>query len=339
MESSSDERSETDNAVLGQITPDRLRQAEGGVVIISTTKERAYGQWQSILSALGMGSKFLTDKQCPCPLCGGTDRFQFIGKLSGDGMWRCRHCQPEPRPAIDLAVKFVGKSFKEVATMIDVIVGGRVAKPVTEPVKNNSAYPNKVWKRGVVVRPGDVVDRYLRHRGVGRDIYPSCLRASAMDWYRDDDTGFVEQWPAMFALVRNAAGKAVAVHRTFLAMDGMGKAAVKVPRKMAGPMGKSPTIRLAPAASTMGIAEGIETALSASLLFKIPVWSVVCTHGIETFEPPSECEQLVIFADNDAHGRGEQAAETLAARLQMRVHIRLPHLKDWNDVLLEQVKR
>jgi putative DNA primase/helicase len=277
-------------------------------------------------------------------MCGGADRFRFIDRRAqdGDGMWVCNQCQPKPRPAIELVIAFTGKPFREAARLVDDILGDRdytpaPSRPRSEDQTSSTAYPDRVWRRGVPVRAGDVVDLYLRHRGVGMDIYPPSLRTSALDWYRDNETGTNHRYPAMFARICDAKGKPVAVHRTFLAADGIGKAPVVAPRKAAGRFGRSPTIRLAPPATVMSIAEGIETALSAARLFRIPTWSVICTHGIETFEPPAECEQLVIFADNDGHGAGQRAAEALEARLRdrMRIHIRLPHLKDWNDVLLE----
>jgi putative DNA primase/helicase len=306
------------------------------------TKERARGRWREILPALGIGDDFLTGRNCPCPICGGTDRFRFIDRRGkdGDGMWVCNQCQPKPKPAIDLVIAFTGKPFAEAARLVDMLLGNTYSATPPKPKEEKAAstsYPDRVWRRGVPVRAGDIVDQYLQRRGVGMDIYPLCLRTSALDWYRDDETGTTSRYPAMFAKVCNSVGKPVAVHRTFLASDASGKAQVKSPRKAAGSLGRSPNIRLMPAAPVMGIAEGIETALSAALLFKTPTWPVICAYGIETFEPPPECEQLVIFADNDVHGRGLQAAETLEARLRerMRVHIRLPHLKDWNDVLLE----
>ena len=88
-----------------------------------------------------------------------------------------------------------------------------------------------------------------------------------------------------------------------------------------------------PAGPVMGIAEGIETALSAARLFKTPTWSVICAHGIETFEPPPECRRLIIFADHDRHGAGERAARSL--QLSIPTEIRLPAQPgDWNDVLV-----
>jgi putative DNA primase/helicase len=87
----------------------------------------------------------------------------------------------------------------------------------------------------------------------------------------------------------------------------------------------------------IGIAEGIETALSAARLFRIPVWSLLCAYGIETFEPPPECRHLVVFADHDPHGRSQRAAKSLCDRLQFPTEIKMPEKlgADWNDVLVE----
>jgi phage/plasmid primase-like uncharacterized protein len=43
-----------------------------------STKERAHGRWREILPALGIDGRFLTGKNCPCPMCGGRDRFRLI---------------------------------------------------------------------------------------------------------------------------------------------------------------------------------------------------------------------------------------------------------------------
>jgi putative DNA primase/helicase len=307
-----------------------------------STKERARGRWLEILPELGIAGDFLTGRNCPCPICGGRDRFRFIDRTPGDGMWICNQCQPHPRPAIDLAIAFTGKPFPETARTIDDILGDRYViprapTPVRPPDDDRKAYPQKVWRRGERVRTGDAVDLYLHGRGVGMDIYPPCLRTSALDWYRDDETGLTTRHPAMFALVTNPAGKHVATHRTFVAQDGRGKADVTRPRKVAGPNGRGPTIRLMPTAPLMGIAEDIETALAASRLFRVPVWSVLCARGIETFEPPPECQHLIVFADHDLHGVSRRAADVLCAKLQFPTEIKMPDAPgaDWNDVLLD----
>jgi putative DNA primase/helicase len=86
----------------------------------------------------------------------------------------------------------------------------------------------------------------------------------------------------------------------------------------------------------MGIAEGIETAIAATKLFSVPTWSVLSTYGIETFEPPSSIEKLIVFGDHDPNGAGQKAAYTLQTRLADRItiEVQIPDVVgDWNDVL------
>src|SRR5262245_56310422 len=170
-----------------------------------TTKERAHGQWRFILPRVGIEARFLSGKNCPCPMCGGKDRFRFIDKKDGDGMWVCNQCAPSPRPAIDLVMKFTGKPFREAARPADSIISGKPIISLPKPQRQAperkatpSTYAARVWRRGSSVRRGDAVDRYLRSRGVGLDVYPQVLRCSALDWHKDDDTGPITRWPGMF---------------------------------------------------------------------------------------------------------------------------------------------
>ena len=266
----------------------------------------------------------------------------------GDGMWVCNQCQPKPRPAMDLVTAFTGKPFREAARAVDEIIGN--AEPCPSPQRSApervarvddgkpSAYAARLWRDGIPVQPGDPVDQYLRYRGVSLDVYPACLRSTTA-WHQDFETNINTKHPTMLAQITGVGGKPVAVHRTFLADDSSGKAAVSTPRKVASPYGRGPTIRLTQPAPVMGIAEGIETALAAARLFAVPTWSVICAHGIETFEPPQECEKLIVFADHDHHGVGKRAAEA-PCRLQIATEIRMPDKPgaDWNDVLLEQAR-
>ena len=43
---------------------------------VKEAKGRARGRWSQVLEACGIDRAVLNRKNQPCPLCGGTDRFQ-----------------------------------------------------------------------------------------------------------------------------------------------------------------------------------------------------------------------------------------------------------------------
>ena len=273
-------------------------------------RDRAHGQWPHILRAIGIDPRHLR-KRAPCPMCGGTDRFQFFN-TNDDGTWFCRGCGKGSGP--DLVMRFRGLEFREAAVLIERQLGETVvtAKPA-KPAPDPRPKLRRMWAASKPTVRGDVVDTYLRSRGVGLEHYPPCIRTAPSLRYYDDDA--TSTFPAMLAMVHDVTGKAVTLHRSYLAEDGSGKA---------------------PVAATLGIAEGIETALAAARLFDLPVWPVLSTYGVDTFEPPTAVERLIIFGDNDSNGAGQKAAYALAARLTgtITVEVKIPDTAgDWNDVL------
>jgi putative DNA primase/helicase len=300
-------------------------------------KERTRGRWHGILTALGIEPKYLTGKHGPCPMCAGEDRWRFTD-MDGGGSWICNQCG-RGSSGVGLVMQFLGLPFKDAAQRIEAVLGDgveiRLSRTSQTPAQTRARL-NALWDRGAPVRRGDPVDLWLRHRGIELDIYPPCLRTAPSIVYNDDGRG-TSRHPGMLARVTGPDGKPVTIHRTYLTLDGR-KAAVERPRKAASPIGKSPTIRLAPPGPILGVAEGIETALSAARLFGIPTWSVIYTGGIETFEPPPAVTRVVIFGDNDQNFVGQRAAHVLAARLSSRLslEVQIPNEPgtDWNDVLL-----
>ena len=107
---------------------------------------------------------------------------------------------------------------------------------------------------------------------------------------------------------------------------------------MSGPIPAGSAIRLMPYESAIGIAEGIETAISAYAIFNVPTWAGISAKGIERWEPPKDAEEVWIFGDNDRTFTGQLAAYKLAYRLVetgKKVYVAIPRIKgaDWNDVL------
>jgi putative DNA primase/helicase len=87
----------------------------------------------------------------------------------------------------------------------------------------------------------------------------------------------------------------------------------------------------------LGIAEGIETALSATALFGVPCWAAVNAGMLAAWQPPPETKRIIVFGDNDPNYAGQAAAYALAARLgsdERAVEVQIPAEvgADWNDV-------
>jgi putative DNA primase/helicase len=142
-------------------------------------------------------------------------------------------------------------------------------------------------------------------------------------------------WPAMVALVTHGgAGSPVAVHRTFLARDGSGKAPVDPARMMLGPC-RGGAVRLGEPGAVLMVGEGIETCLAAMQATGNAAWAALSTSGLRSLDLPPAFRDLIVLADGDEPG--EAAAQDCALRWKCegrRVRIaRPPQGMDFNDLL------
>jgi putative DNA primase/helicase len=102
-------------------------------------------------------------------------------------------------------------------------------------------------------------------------------------------------------------------------------------------LGECAQVRLGGVQERLGVAEGIETAISVGKLFGIPCWAAISANGMKAWDPPPQVRTVVICSDNDANFTGQEAAYTLARRLSLKgleveVHIPPQVGTDWNDV-------
>jgi len=134
---------------------------------------------------------------------------------------------------------------------------------------------------------------------------------------------------------RGSDGTPVAVHRTFLAQDGRGKAAAKPSRMMLGPC-RGGAVHIADATECLMVGEGIETCLSAMEAVGRPAWAALSTSGLRALELPESVRDVVVLADGDPPG--EAAACDCGRRWTRegrRVRIaRPPEGWDFNDMLV-----
>lgn len=205
--------------------------------------------------------------------------------------------------------------------MVDDLVKVNGIKPVKVDEKPavSKAEMAETWKKGVPLNLFNAGGAYLTKR-CKITVYPPSLRMV-------DST--------MIARVTDLDGNGVQLHKT--TFDDQGN---KIGRKMMrAPMPPGSAIRLHdPVQGVLGVAEGIETALSASQLYNCPVWALINANNLEKWMPPQGAEHIMIFGDNDLSYTGQASAYALAKRLvatgSYKVDVLIPSQPgfDWNDV-------
>lgn len=301
--------------------------------------DQAINRWRSILPQIGVAPSFLSNKQGPCPACGGKDRFRWDNR-DGRGTFYCNACGAGD--GVKLAMIVNGWTFQEAAARIrELLPSAKFEEP--KRVKQNPNMARHLWGRAVPIGD-DEVAAYLLHRGY-KGPYSDQLRFHPTCPLYDQDSGNqMGCYPALLARVAAPDGSGVAVHRTYL-QNGR-KADIPSPRRMtAGSIPKGSSIRLFPHDGVLGIAEGIETALAVTAMFKIPCWSAISATMLAEFIWPEGLEELQIFGDMDANFAGQAAAYRLAfraatARDGPRVSMSFPTNtgEDWDDVYRSKMK-
>jgi putative DNA primase/helicase len=200
-------------------------------------------------------------------------------------------------------------------------------KPDAEALKRSEA-AFAMWQASQPVE-GTPVATYLRSRGLDLPASPALRFHTGLK----HPSGGV--WPAMVALVtRVGSGSPIAIHRTFLARNGVGKAPVDPAKMMLGPC-RGGVVRLAEAGDVLMIGEGIETCLAAMQATGNPAWAALSTSGLRSLNLPRDRRDVIVLADGDEPG--EAAAQDAARRWKRegrRIRIaRAPMGMDFNDLL------
>ncbi|MEI7309680.1 DUF927 domain-containing protein [Pectobacterium carotovorum] len=109
----------------------------------------AAGRWPDVLSRLGIEVPRHPTTLTPCPVCGGTDRFQF-DNLEGRGTWHCRHCEPEAGDGLALVMNVRQCTAMDAAQQVAEVLGidtrtreqaTSQSDPRQPPAENNGRSP------------------------------------------------------------------------------------------------------------------------------------------------------------------------------------------------------
>ncbi|MCG7349828.1 toprim domain-containing protein [Sphingomonas sp. MJ1 (PH-R8)] len=204
--------------------------------------------------------------------------------------------------------------------------GARVTFAAGEPIDTRRPAVERLWSEARPLRDS-LAARYLTGRGLAG--------TAALRFHPQTPQGrrpLTQFLPAMIAAVIDETGL-VAVHRTFLSPDGRTLSLRQPARAALGPLGTG-LVRLHPVSDRLGLAEGIETALSATQLFGVPCWATLGAERFKRIALPASVAEIVLFLDHDAAGHQAEAMarERFADR---RIEARYPAEAgaDWNDVL------
>lgn len=186
---------------------------------------------------------------------------------------------------------------------------------------------------GLAELPGTLAETYLREaRRIDLDALPrlpGAIRFSPRMEHFDKLTGEITEHPCMVSAMTRGK-KVVAIHRTFLAPDGSGKAAVAKPKMMKGPS-RGAAIRLSNGARNLSptkaeaagvrypliIGEGIETTLHAAVAQPgYRAWAAGSLSLMGLLDWPECASALVLLGENDASPGAREAFERVCERFR-----------------------
>lgn len=244
------------------------------------------------------------------------------------GLAPCPSCQPERRrdqAALSIAEGASGLllyCFKAGCTFTDILAAAGLRAGVGRPVdpiearhradkeraevRRKAEQARRLWREAQPIA-GTPAERYLHNRGLNC-LLPEALRFHEGLWHRSS----VCRLPALVAKVEGV--RLWAIHRTYLAPDGRGKAPVEPTKAMLGAT-RGGAVRLSNGFGPLVVCEGIETglALLEGLVNERPsIWAALSTSGVRALRLSIPRRALFVAPDGDR--AGVEAAEALARR-------------------------
>ncbi len=312
----------------------------------------ASGHWREIFLAAGVEAYRLSGKACPCPMCGGVDRFVFDDK-HGRGNYFCRQCGAGD--GFRLLGRYLGCGFIDALEYVEnyfaleswdkesqkSIANEDLDEGKLTPQQRQRHKMLSLWAQAKPIQRGDPVYLYLQQRGVNPETAGLEIRCHERLVYQDEDSE--ESFhPAMLSRVIDSHGCVVNLHRTYLTESGQKAPVAHVKKLMPLPVAGAAVHIGGIVGKKLCFSEGIETALAVCQMTGMPVWATLGCMNLKAFEGiPEGVREVDIFADNDANFAGQSAAYQLANALSirgLRVQVYVPQHEgfDWLDEALQR---
>lgn len=272
---------------------------------------------------------------------------QLGGKWHGDyAMCRCpAHADGDPSLSVrvgDRAVIFHCFAGCTSGAIVDALRRGNFAPPPGhDPGQRREGGKGDLNKLAISIWrfadpfAGSLADRYLRTRCIS----PTGINArfdARCQFGAGEEKAFA---PALIVPVEEDAG-VVAIHRTFLRLDGSGKAEIAKPKRMLGnPGGGAVRWGGIPKDGILRLAEGVEEAASVMNMLEPEtfVWPVLGIERYQTLIIPESIRQIIIYSQHgkEAAGAIQRAQSYLTANGRQLLVKLPPNRGDWNDLLRE----
>lgn len=329
--------------------------------------------WGRMLIADGFPSTLFNRKHQACPVCNKPDAFRGgYHPKSGEFVWVCKSCTSSHysggyellrlyhglASGTDVYRHIYQNTLRNEAGMMHAMRQPKQEVQDPAEVFRRSLEVNSfLWNKSRPVQVGDAVWKYLKKREPRLEAVPSEIHyAKAQYWESvDDKPALVGEFDAMVIRGYSPCNKFVQIHTTYLTPDG-DKANVKNQKKTRPGNGyNSFAFRMKSVGEdgVLGLSEGIENAVSASIMYGIPVWPCHSASILENFEIPTHLigviRKIIIFADNDRskvngtiRNTGLIAARNLAKKLRQKYGVKVvvmmtPAVGDFNDLSQKQV--
>lgn len=324
--------------------------------------------WGRLLIADGFPSSLFNRKHQQCPVCNKPDAFRAgYHASSGEFFWVCKGCTSSHYSGgYELLRQYhnlgngtdVYRHIYQHTLSNESGMQHAMRQPkqeITDPVElfQKSLKVNSfLWEKSRAVQVDDPVWKYLKKREPRLEHVPSEIHyAKAQYWESfEDKPVLVGEFDAMLIRGYSPCNKFVQIHTTYLTPDGE-KAGVKNQKKTRPGNGfNSFAFRMNAIGEdgVLGLSEGIENAVSANVMYGIPVWACHSASILENFEIPEHLigviRKIIIFADNDRskvngaiRNTGLLAARSLAKKLRQKYGVKVvvmmtPGVGDFNDL-------
>lgn len=327
-------------------------------------KNQARGRWLAILPALDSRLSEACERvgmHVPCPLGTGSKdgfRLETSSSLDGHGF----HNQVDNKILSDgfgvLAWLNNWSFYESLKAVHDYLNDGGNIEPIKSTTPPDES--TKIRGRQTAVKkilayakttPNQATESYLHNRGLDAAISinsPSLLHHAGVSiQYQGkvvkDKSGSWVTVPALIGRLSSSRGwlgislvritkeghkadayiqQAIEEHMGLVPIHVSSKQLLKTADSMSGG-----AIRLGKAGSALCVGEGLETMLAVATKLNTLSVAACCTAQLlEAFEVPPQVKRLLIFADKDRQGRGEEAAHQLSKKFigKISVEILLP---------------